>query len=295
MKTMDPTTAQQQLTEHSRYRYRGCAPDPDNPRVAAGDNRLPVGAWQAPDVDGGEEQQERRAREAAAVEVCVGCPVMVQCLAYGSSVTVGGKLAEPYAILGGMTALERHRAFVKTRHEVTTPAPDRQLRTVQKLAVLRALAAHTDPYEVAAAARMDVRTAGWQRSAIVTLMGLSRTASRMELLTAAVERGLVDADLVVADDGTVPACPSGVKTHTVEPNGQLLLWAVEFERLLARLPVTEEVAPAVRRGERRPPLRARFVDVPGQLDLLLAEMEAGLARVVDVRSLFPATPLEAAA
>jgi hypothetical protein len=42
-------------------------------------------------------------------------------------------------------------------------------------------------------------------------------------------------------------------------------------------------------------LRARFVDVPGQLDLLLAEMEAGLARVVDVRSLFPATPLEAAA
>jgi hypothetical protein len=86
-----------------------------------------------------------------------------------------------------------------------------------------------------------------------------------------------------------------VKTHTVEPNGQLLLWAVEFERLLARLPVTEEVAPVVRRGERRPPLRARFVDVPGQLDLLLAEMEAGLARVVDVRSLFPATPLEAAA
>ncbi|MFD1278040.1 hypothetical protein ACFQ51_56830 [Streptomyces kaempferi] len=116
--------------------------------------------------------------------------------------------------------------------------------------MLRALAAHTDPYEVAAAARMDVRTAGWQRSAIVTLMGLSRSASRMELLTAAVERGLVDAALVVADDGTVLACPSGVKTHTVEANGQLLLWAVEFERLLARLPVTEEPAPAVRRVER---------------------------------------------
>ncbi|MEU7338745.1 WhiB family transcriptional regulator [Streptomyces sp. NPDC007074] len=267
----------------------------DNPKVAAGNNEVSVTAWEAPDVDGGEAQADRVRREDAAIDVCVGCPVMVECLAYGASLNRAGKLAVPHGILGGMTALERHRAFVKTRHEVTAPAPDHRLRTEQKMAVLRALAVHSDPYEVASAARMDVRTAGWQRSAIVTLMGLPRSASRMELLTAAVERGLVDAGLVVADDGTVLACPSGVKTHTVEPNGQMLLWAVEFERLLARLPVAEEPAPAVRRVERRPSLRARFVDVPGQLDLLLAAMEADLADVVDVCSLFPATPLEAAA
>jgi hypothetical protein len=137
----------------------------------------------------------------------------------------------------------------------------------------------------------------------------------MELLAAAVERGLVDARLVVADDGSVPACPSGVKTHTVDPNGQLLLWAVEFERLLARygvVPSTDDDSAAasasvgagagvraepVRRTERvrRPSLRQWFVEVPGQLDLLLAEMEADLADVADVCDLFPATPLEAAA
>ncbi|RIH58166.1 hypothetical protein D3C59_36895, partial [Streptomyces sp. SHP22-7] len=73
------------LLEHPHYRYRGCAPDPDDPRVAAGDNTVSVDAWQAPDVDGGEAREVREAREAAAIDVCVGCPVMVQCLAYGSS------------------------------------------------------------------------------------------------------------------------------------------------------------------------------------------------------------------
>jgi hypothetical protein len=243
---------------------------------------------------------------------------MVQCAAYANTVVMDGdvaRLAEPHGVWGGETQLERHNAFIKHRHEVMGAAADAKLRTEQKLAVLAALAVHADPYRVAAAARMDVRTAGWQRSAIVTLMGLSREASRMQLLAAAVERGLVDAGLVVADDGSVPACPSGVKTHTVDANGQLLLWAVEFERLLARYGVVPSDADAdtdagaaagaaagvraepVRRTDRvrRPSLRQWFVEVPGQLDLLLAEMEADLADIADVRSLFPATPLEAAA
>lgn len=234
MRTLDPTTAQQQLTEHPRYRYRGCAPDPDDPRVAAGDNRLPVGAWQAPDVDGGEEQHDRRAREAAAIEVCVDCPVMVQCLAYGSSVTADGKLAEPYAILGGMTMLERHRAFVKTRHEVTAPAPDRQLRTPQKLAVLRALAAHTDPYAVAAAAGMDVRTANWQRSILVTKLSLQRGATRRELLAEAVRRGLLNAAAVVDDDGSVPAVPPPTKMLDTPAPSTVALFADRHPRTRPR-------------------------------------------------------------
>jgi hypothetical protein len=289
---------------HPRFRYRGCAPDPVLPSRMAGNLDLPLGAHFAPDVDGGERQPVRRAREAAAVEVCLDCPVMVQCAAYANTVVMDGdvaRLAEPHGVWGAETQTERHTAFIRHRHEVMGAAADAKLRTEQKLAVLAALAGHADPYRVAAAARMDVRTAGWQRSAIVTLMGLSREASRMELLAAAVERGLVDAGLVVADDGSVLACPSGVKTHTVEANGQLLLWAVEFERLLARLPVAD-----VDEGEQRVPgrrtervrrlsLRERFVEVPGQLDLLLAEMEADLAQVADVCSLFPATPLEAAA
>ena len=83
----------------------------------------------------------RRAREAAAIEVCVACPVMVQCLAFGASVNAAGKLAVPHGILGGMTALERHKALVQERQSapvVVEPAPDQELRTVQKLEIGRA-------------------------------------------------------------------------------------------------------------------------------------------------------------
>ena len=90
MNALDPKTAHQELTDDRFYKYRGCAPDPDAPKRAAGDNGLLVSDWQAPDADGGEEQTARRAREAAAIEVCVGCPVMVKCLAYGSSVVADG-------------------------------------------------------------------------------------------------------------------------------------------------------------------------------------------------------------
>lgn len=192
---LDPTITNQELTDHPYYAYRGCAPDTDDPALAAGNLELSVQAWQAPDRDGGEEQDERVAREAAAKAVCSRCPVLAQCRAFGASVVVDGdvaKLAEQFAILGGMTALERHKAFIKTRHEVAVPAPDRKLRTPQKLAVLRALAQFTDPDQVAAAAGMDVARANWQRTRIATLLNLPVGASRADLLAEAGRRGLLE-------------------------------------------------------------------------------------------------------
>lgn len=190
-------TARQNLMTHHRYRYRGCAPDVDDPTVAAGNLGVPVTAWETPDVDGGEVQADRVRREAAAIEVCVECPVMVQCLAYGSSVTRAGRLAVPHGVLGGMTALERHKEFVKERQVVPVvvePAPDVQLRTEQKLAILRALAAHEAPEDVARAAGLDLRTANWQRARLVTQLGLPKSASRAEVLEAAAARGLLEVE-----------------------------------------------------------------------------------------------------
>lgn len=198
---LDPKTAQQELTDHPYYRYRGCAPDPDNPQVSSADNSLSVDAWQAPDVDGGEEPEVRAERVRAAKAVCGRCPVLAVCAVYGASVTADGKLAERHAILGGMTALERTKALVEERQVqpvAVEPAPDEQLRTEQKLAVLRALAAHEGPEDVARAAGVDVRTANWQRARITTQLGLKKTATRRELLEAAVARGLLRAEEVAA-------------------------------------------------------------------------------------------------
>lgn len=196
---MDPKTAQNELTDHPYYRYRGCAPDPDDPRVAAGDPSLSVDAWQAPDVDGGEEQEARAVRVAAAKAVCGRCPVLAACAVFGASVTEDGKLAERHAILGAKTAVERTKALVEERQQVPVvvePAPDEQLRTPQKLAVLRALAVYEAAVDVARAAGMDVRTANWQRARITTQLGLEKTATRAEVLEAAVARGLLAPDEV---------------------------------------------------------------------------------------------------
>jgi hypothetical protein len=206
--TTDSIALREAWVEHRFYKYRGCAPAPDNPRRMAGNPDLPVGAHHAPDVDGGEPQDVRIAREDAAIEVCLNCPVMVACDLYANSVTRDGRLAEPDGVWGGRRALERHRAFIATRHQVVAAAAsDRALRTPQKLAVLAALAVETDPYAVARAAGMDVRTANWQRSKLTTLLGLPRDASRGELLEAARGRGLLEDVTVVADDGSVPAVP----------------------------------------------------------------------------------------
>lgn len=244
----------------------------DEPGRAAGDLSLSLDAWHGEDRDGAEEPREREARQAAAVEVCLSCPVMVQCDAYASSVVVeGGKarLAEPAGIWGGRTALERHRAFIRRRHEVAVPAPRRLMRTPQKLRVLEALARHVDAEAVASAAGMDVRTANWQRSRLVTQLGLDKvTATRGELLRAAVEQGLLDAAVVVADDGRVPAVPQAAPLRPA---------AV----------VEAVVVPVVLRGRVR---RSRPVPVaPGQLAIFPAEA------VAPVVSLYRSEPLEAAA
>lgn len=200
--------------EHRFFRYRGCAADAVDPRRMAGNPELPVGAHHAPDAWVVEGQRERLAREAAAEEVCLSCPVMVQCDAYANSVVTGAdgvaRLAEPDGVWGGRRALERHRAFIAARH-VAAAAPDRRFQTPQKQAVLRALASFWDPFDVASWAGMDVRTANWQRSSLVRLLGLPKDVSRMRALAAARERGLLEGVTVVADDGSVPAVPPPTK------------------------------------------------------------------------------------
>jgi hypothetical protein len=198
--------------DHKNYRYRGCAPDPDEPSLAAGSYeqdgktvRVPLSAWSAPDLDGGEPQDVRIARENAAIDVCVGCPVMMLCSQYANTVDEDGHLAEPQGVLGGERGLDRHKRLIKRRHEVVAAAPDARFQTVQKQAVLKALAAHSDPLEVAAAAGLDERTANWQRSHLVRLLGLPRDASRGDLLAAAAGRGLLDGVSVMEDGKDVPA------------------------------------------------------------------------------------------
>ena len=232
---LDPKIAQQELTDHPYYRYRGCAPDPDDPRLAAGDNSLLVDAWQAPDVDGGEEPEARQERVRAAKAVCARCPVLGACGVYGASVTPEGRLAERHAILGGLTATERTRVLVEERQAtpvvVVEPAPVEQLQTEQKLAVLRALAAHADPVRVAGAAGVDVRTANWQRTRLATQLGLPRSVSRRELLDAAVARGLLRSDEVVDD-----------------PGGRVRPVQLSLDDALGAAPVTALFPPAPRLG-----------------------------------------------
>jgi hypothetical protein len=284
----DLTAAYQAFTGHRFYAYRGCAPDPDQPQRMAGNPDLPLGAHQAPDLDGGESQTVRRAREEAAIDVCIGCPVMVQCDTYANTVTADGKLAEPEGIWGGRRALERHRAFIQTRHEVAAAAPDARFHTRQKQAILRALARHADPQAVAAAAGMDLRTANWQRSVLVTLLNLNKaTATRQQLLAAAVQRGLLDASSVVADDGTVPAvatteAPQPERPAPAAPTAA----AARTEHPPVRDPDTPHEPVPV-----RSPRRDRFTAVAGQLTL-----DDALPGLAPVTTLHPhTTRLEAAA
>ena len=221
----DMRDAYEAWTEHRYFAYRGCAPDADDPRRAAGNPELSLDAWLGEDRDGAEPAKERAAREAAAIEVCLNCPVMVQCDAYASSVTPRGALAEPVGIRGGRRALERHRAFIATRHEVVGAASDDALRTEQKLGVLRALAVHRTPEAVAAAAGMDVRTANWQRSRLTTQLGLPASASREEVLGAAVGRGLLDAAEVSPPPSRLPSLR---RDRFSDVKGQLALWEAEL-------------------------------------------------------------------
>jgi hypothetical protein len=283
----DSIALRQAWEEHPRYRYRGCAPDVDEPGRAAGNLGLTLDAWSGVDREGSEPQKEREARQVAAIDVCFGCAVMVQCAAYANSITPDGKLAEPEGIWGGDTALTRHKALIAARH-AQPAAPDRRFATPQKRAVLEAFAAVWDPYEVAAAAGVDVRTANWQRSNLTTLLGLPRTASRGQLLAAAAERGLLKDVSVVADDGSVPAVPPPTRMPT--PPEPVTETTVEPAAAGTRTVLPE---PGPYEPVRVPrPRRDRFTDIVGQLALWPVEFtEPDTSSLATVHVLFP-TPAE---
>lgn len=280
--------------EHRFFKYRGCAPDPANPRVLAADPDLPVDTHHPADRDGAEPQPARTAREDTAIELCLNCPVMVQCDTYANTITPDGKLTEPEGIWGGRRALERHRAFIQTRHQVAAAAPDARFHTRQKQAVLRALAAFTDPYDVASWAGMDLRTANWQRSVLVTLLNLNKaTATRGQLLAAAVQRGLLDASTVVPDDGTVPAVPAPMPSP---PQPDVPPAPMPSPPQPDVQPVPMPSPDQGKAGPHEPvhvpaPRRTRFTDVPGQLTL-----DDALPGLAPITTLHPhTTRLEAAA
>lgn len=266
-------------TEHRWFKYRGCAADADSPRLAVASVerdgvrvRVPLDAWNGPDVDGGESLRERTERVEAAKEVCLNCPVMVQCDAYANLVP-----GQADGVRGGRTARERGR-LVKAAQQrervvpVRKPAPVNHLRTVQKLAVLRALAVYADEYRVAIETGLDVRKANWQRARLTSGLGLEASASRMQLLKAAVKAGLLDGSLVVADDGKVPAIPSSTRKLLIEVGGQFLLWPSSPDEV-------KEPAARCRRGSggwggRSVSMRVKFRRVEGQEAFAVEDADA---------------------
>ncbi|WP_330328276.1 WhiB family transcriptional regulator [Streptomyces pseudovenezuelae] len=288
MTGMARQTAYEAWTEHRFFKYRGCAPDVDDPGRAAGDPSLSLDAWVGDDRDGGESQREREARVAAAKAVCQRCPVLAECDAFADTVK-DGKLLEPVGIRGGKTALERHRRLIAARARegaavAPVPAPDRMLMTVQKQAVLAALAVCWKPAEVMERAELsDVRKANWQRSQIVRLLGLPKDASRMRVLEVARERGVLPDVSVVADDGTVRAIPPETKDVLREVGGQRLLWPSKRSEVTAG-PGEVAVRRGAGRGVRARSLRRAFAHVDGQeeLSLLVVVPQAGVCAVFPV-------------
>ncbi|MEU3656495.1 hypothetical protein AB0E67_27540 [Streptomyces sp. NPDC032161] len=265
-----PLIAQQNLTDHPHYRYRGCAPDPDNPAMAAGDPDVSVDAWAPYTGDGAEPQKVRLAREAAAKRICQFCPVLALCRAYANTEIVEPgpagapdvvRLAEPEGVWGGQIALERHRALIARRAgtaEVTEQALA-EARSPQKRAVLRALAVELYEQRVADRAGMDVRRTNWHRSSLCGLLGLDKeTASRDDLLAAAVRHELIPVSLVVWDGlWPIAAAPNtdGSRQRRIAPGFPLALLTPR-PRNASRASATAARRRAGRgRGGRRP-LRA---------------------------------------
>lgn len=107
-------------------------------------------------------------------------------------------------------------------------------RTKQKRAVLDALARETDPERVAYRAGMDVRTANWHRSALVTMLGLDKErATRDQLLAAAVDQSLLPRSTRIRPDGrwAYAAAPTtdGARQRRIAPGRpvQLILPGLE--------------------------------------------------------------------
>ncbi|TXS68909.1 hypothetical protein [Streptomyces sp. sk2.1] len=268
----DPIAARQELTDHPHYRYRGCAPDPDNPRMAAGDPDVSVDAWAPYTGDGAEPQRDRIAREKAAVRVCGYCPVQALCRTYASTEVVeagsGGapdvvRLAEPEGVWGGQIALERHRALIARRAgtAVVSEQALAEAQSPQKLAVLRALAVELYETRVAHRAGMDVRRTNWHRSALCSLLGLNKeTASRDDLLVAAVRHGLLPGTHRIVWDGLWPiaAAPNtdGSRQRRIAPGFPLDLLTPRPRQRRTPTPSVQVPAgrgPATRPGDRRLP------------------------------------------
>ncbi|MFF8840558.1 WhiB family transcriptional regulator [Streptomyces sp. NPDC015130] len=224
------------LTEHRHYAYRGCAPDPDQPTQSAADPDLPLDAWGISTIDGGQEPGERLDHQRRAIDICHRCPVLAACAAYANTEIPGGGLVEPDGIWGGQKSLERHRALIDRRSAVPVPAepaapPAGRLEAAgapTKLAVLRALARETDAELVAYRAGMDLRTANWHRAALCTLLGLDKeTASRDDLLAAAIQHKILPARTRIVPDGRWPiaAAPTtdGTRQRRLAPSRPIQL------------------------------------------------------------------------
>lgn len=237
------------LVDHRFYKYRGCAPDPDQQgmALAGGLGGVPLDVWGPYTDDGAEPQKVRLDRERLAKAVCARCPVLAACRVYANTTVVDEDgvehLVEPEGVMGGELALTRHRALIARRHAATTesltdtpaaepkPAAGNPGTTArglaedlsdQKKALLKALARETDSEAVAYRAGMDVRTANWQRSYLVTLLGLDKEhATRDQLLAAAVDQGLLPKSARIRPDGRWPvaAAPTtdGVRQRRIAP------------------------------------------------------------------------------
>ncbi|GHJ34250.1 hypothetical protein TPA0910_86830 [Streptomyces hygroscopicus subsp. sporocinereus] len=285
---MDSVAARDQLTGHRHYRYRGCAPVPrsvaDFPGQALGDPALHIDAWGTVDRpdDDPEPQKERVARERAAIAACGRCPVLAQCRAYANAETADGQLAEPAGIWGGERSLDRHRALIARRQTgaaVPAARPAAALaecRTVQKQAVLQALARETDEELVAYRAGMDVRTANWHRSLLCGLLGLDKgTASREQLLGRARELGVLPDGTRIRPDGRWPvaAAPNGdgSRQRRIAPGRpeQIVLPGYQHLPRGRREPAIPADALATVRAESRGPQLRLVTPPPVQLPLPL--------------------------
>lgn len=198
------------LHGHRWWGYRACAPSPDAPGMAAGDDTVAATVWLTQDR---ETQKDRLAREQTAIALCGRCPVRAMCLEYALGDAAGAYEAEN--IWGGMTAHQRAElskarrrlAAVEQRTVVAEPIP----ATALDLDVLRALAAHRTQEAVARAVGMTVTRANWHRSRLVSQLNLDpKTATRMRLIYTARLTGLLDpATGYLADrDRVIAAIPS---------------------------------------------------------------------------------------
>ncbi|WP_331763206.1 WhiB family transcriptional regulator (plasmid) [Streptomyces sp. NBC_01369] len=303
----DPISARQQLVDDRHYKYRGCAPDEDDPTVSAADPDVPLNTWGPYTGDGAEPQKARFDRERVAKQICGRCPVLSLCRAYANTTVVDSEgvehLVEPEGVMGGELALTRHRALIARRHAATVgTAPTaeepaavavRDLsegRTRQKRAVLAALARETDPELVAYRAGMDLRTTNWHRSALVTMLGLDKErATRDQLLTAAVDQGLLPRSTRIRPDGpwAYAAAPTtdGARQRRIAPGRPVQLI----------LPGLKDMP----RGRRTP---ARPGRLPARRGPASLPHRSGLRRLTPVRAvlqpripLVPTTVLEPAA